>query len=1090
MLPSNVMSFMKKMVAQEEIVQQSDNSGGAFGKLKQTLSSSLLTAQDRVNKMSPRPSLIPDTGENQQIQSSHAEPSEKENETSTAQTLDKNEQNKSTANRAASCRVCLKSFKAEDFSKTCFECKYRVCEDCASYSKIDSSEDLNTWRCSVCRRKMSSRVCIPQDSTDSNLDVPVLEALQRRHSDVKLNATNDQIGLIPPRSPDLRRHSDVSPASLKELEKFSSKSSNNNNNNNDHEWDAIRNIVPGRIEIEPPTRLNSRRQSRVSRQHSYDDEIQKNALSNSLITVEDLNLPIQGQIPRRKSAYDVFGGVQPNQQLILQTSDLDKQQAGSRRSSFRIPHDDDKEQDDSPNSDNGPTLLIDDDRRTRRRGSQLPDISALRERGILGTNPQGAGATLSVNPINPYQGPSLEELEAPKKQTSLDGEAIKIVIHDCDSGPVCSSKKRIVLRRDPTDKAHRTRGFGMRVVGGKTGADGRLFAYIVWTVPGGEAEKGGLRQGDKILEWCGISLVDRSFEEVCAIMDRTGDIAELLVEHASDFRMCDLLEDNIGQQQQQQPQQQQPSVIVPSVITPTQRKNSELVGLVAEPENNEKSPASPTRRKLPKTPEQVLKERQVQGRIQVQVWYHDDRNELVVNLLAADDLSLRDEAFGFGKLPEAYAKVKIVSKNGESNLSQTEVCMPNHCPIWNATLVFEISNGNTLIDSTIEISLWDLIPQNDPLFLGECSVDLKDALINDRATWYRLEDPKNLRAVSLSKCQYFNPSPRNSFSSFATGDVSRFIRRNDYSVQRSSSQSDCDSIGEGTSLLHPDHAWFGMSSRRGSSQSETLEIETYQLNKDFSKSLPGSRRSSFQDQEKRMMEGMITPPSNINRRRSSCVRKDPDEILKSLKAVRGELGRTMSLCRETEYNNRMSRRGSKINYDNDYENWRNSQSNLKAQQNQTALSLGPGQRKPKNFILNSPKYGELFVEFHTTKSCLEIKILGTRNLSFNYTDSPDTFIECFIKDNNDRIRQKRKSEIVRNNMIPAYNTIVQYAMSDIYRRSITFIIWQCNIAECERNIGLGAIEIYFGNYKFDQIYSGWYPLFPLYSLGLADLLSP
>jgi hypothetical protein len=35
------------MVAQEEIVQQSDSSGGAFGKLKQTLSSSLLTAQDR-----------------------------------------------------------------------------------------------------------------------------------------------------------------------------------------------------------------------------------------------------------------------------------------------------------------------------------------------------------------------------------------------------------------------------------------------------------------------------------------------------------------------------------------------------------------------------------------------------------------------------------------------------------------------------------------------------------------------------------------------------------------------------------------------------------------------------------------------------------------------------------------------------------------------------------------------------------------------------------------------------------------------------------------------------------------------------------
>lgn len=107
----------------------------------------------------------------------------------------------------------------------------------------------------------------------------------------------------------------------------------------------------------------------------------------------------------------------------------------------------------------------------------------------------------------------------------------------------------------------------MRVVGGKTGADGRLFAYIVWTVPGGPAEKAGLQQGDKVrrihlfteiqrirnchqkyiqvLEWDGTSLIDRSFEEVCSIMDRTGDVAELLVEHSTDLRMCDLLEEGI-----------------------------------------------------------------------------------------------------------------------------------------------------------------------------------------------------------------------------------------------------------------------------------------------------------------------------------------------------------------------------------------------------------------------------------------------------------------------------------------------------------------------------------------------------------------
>lgn len=46
-----------------------------------------------------------------------------------------------------------------------------------------------------------------------------------------------------------------------------------------------------------------------------------------------------------------------------------------------------------------------------------------------------------------------------------------------------------------------------------------------------------------MLEWNSVSLVDRSFEEVCSIMDRTGDTVELLVEHATDFRMCDLLDE-------------------------------------------------------------------------------------------------------------------------------------------------------------------------------------------------------------------------------------------------------------------------------------------------------------------------------------------------------------------------------------------------------------------------------------------------------------------------------------------------------------------------------------------------------------------
>lgn len=209
------------------------------------------------------------------------------------------------------------------------------------------------------------------------------------------------------------------------------------------------------------------------------------------------------------------------------------------------------------------------------------------------------------------------------------------------------------------------------------------------------------------------------------------------------------------------------------------------------------------------------------------------------------------------------------------------------------------------MDRYIDIQLWDLVPHTESIFLGECNIELQQAFLDDQAIWCRLEDPKGLRGISISKSP--SVSPRGSIAGAHCGDVSRLIRR-DYNTQRSMSD-DVDSIGDGASLLHPDHAWIA-GSRRGSSQSETMEVEVYQLGKDFSRSLPGSRRSSFQDAEKNRLEedAMATPPTSylVGRRRSSVARRDPDEIMKSLKAVRGELGRTMSL--NTEQPKRMGSR--------------------------------------------------------------------------------------------------------------------------------------------------------------------------------------
>lgn len=219
------------------------------------------------------------------------------------------------------------------------------------------------------------------------LEVPILEALVRRHSDAKLGSTTtlgpgNGISLAPPRSPELRRHSDVSPASLKELEKL--KGCAKTPSGTDSEWRKGRSAAPSRSNSPPrrsdfdgaPRAGGSRRGSRVmARQHSYDDDIKAGANAQSPAN-PDLGLGIPSPMPRRASAYDVFApGVlaQVAQSAAASGSGGSPQGQAPRRSSFRVPPPDDPPtKDSSPCSDVGsPVLTVAEEPRSRRRGSQL-----------------------------------------------------------------------------------------------------------------------------------------------------------------------------------------------------------------------------------------------------------------------------------------------------------------------------------------------------------------------------------------------------------------------------------------------------------------------------------------------------------------------------------------------------------------------------------------------------------------------------------------------------------------------------------------------------------------------------------------------
>lgn len=57
--------------------------------------------------------------------------------------------------------------------------------------------------------------------------------------------------------------------------------------------------------------------------------------------------------------------------------------------------------------------------------------------------------------------------------------------------------------------------------------------------------------------------------------------------------------------------------------------------------------------------ERLIERNQVSGRVQLQVWYNDDKNELVVSVFAADDLAYRDDLV-YGSQPEAYLQLRLL----------------------------------------------------------------------------------------------------------------------------------------------------------------------------------------------------------------------------------------------------------------------------------------------------------------------------------------------------------------------------------------------------------------------------------------------
>ncbi|XP_076315880.1 uncharacterized protein LOC143228519 [Tachypleus tridentatus] len=668
----------------------------------------------------------------------------------------------------------------------------------------------------------------------------------------------------------------------------------------------------------------------------------------------------------------------------------------------------------------------------------------------LGLHPSSQGKTRSTHSLDlPREDTGWTE----RRASAPEGENIKIVIDDVDSDRngtyTETSRKKILqsvrLHRDPNKPV---RGFGIKVKGGKFSEDGHLHAYVSSTVLGGSAEKKGLNQGDRIHEWNGISLVDKTYEEVTAIIEQSSDVAELLFEKAAWNR-------NSSNQQE--------SVACPRLKHATSslilRTDHEIEALCQS--------TSPTRRKLPKTPNDLTHTSYIQGDIEVQIWFDQTQSNLVITLLSARGLRCRKSCSG--KLPCAYAKLRLMPNSGFSAM-KTHVAEPTTSPEWNKTFVFPSVSPEELFNKSLDITVWDQSLSGSKTFLGETQIPLRRADLQDCPEWYRLTLHQMAQAHQImtnSNTTYDGKNYRvrgeeNAVKSSPSN--SAFLRRDTcYQVQRMSQDG-------GTSMILVPLC----------SDSKHINKKTSGLHSQDSLPVLYSSKPKITER---------TRSASFRIHRPSDSERDAEEQRNLGNLVKEKLSRTLSLrwdkdkrsvglaplpsVNVTTYYNRKNLESAQSSPDFTSEN---EVPEMKIGGNGTRR--GPGQVFSKKIKPSSADtLGDIKLGFLMTKGQLEIQVICARELNLNPSGQPpDTYVKTYLKQGEKQM-QKRKTRVVRHSSEPQYRQTLKYSALDIQGRRLLVMVWERQKG-FEHNQLLGAVEIQLDQLDFSKLMFCWYPLYP------------
>ncbi|NXJ81846.1 PCLO protein, partial [Trogon melanurus] len=324
---------------------------------------------------------------------------------------------------------------------------------------------------------------------------------------------------------------------------------------------------------------------------------------------------------------------------------------------------------------------------------------------------------------------------------------------------------RLKLLRDPKDHTVSGNGLGIRVVGGKEipGSSGEIGAYVAKILPGGNAEQTGkLIEGMQVLEWNGIPLTGKTYEEVQNIIIQQSGEAEICVRldlnMLSDSENPQHLElhepvkavdkakspgvdpKQLAAELQKVSLQQSP-LVASSGVEKGSHGHSGTASATSSAVPSPGQPGSPSvsKKRHSSKPTETTKSAShpITGEIQLQINYDKHLGNLIIHILQARNLAPRDNN-GYS---DPFVKVYLLPGRGAEYKRRTKYIQKSLNPEWNQTVIYKNISMEQLKKKTLEVTVWDYDRFSSNDFLGEVLIELSSvSQLDNIPRWYPLKE--------------------------------------------------------------------------------------------------------------------------------------------------------------------------------------------------------------------------------------------------------------------------------------------------------------------------------------------------------------